>query len=934
MIAFDERDRMKSEFTAIPFALCLMLTFQSASAQPLSSRLKSESAQTLAADAREKGNAIRGSILFTNQKVGCTQCHVAGSRDLLGPDLTRFEKKQPDVFFVEALLEPSKVIRKGFETTAISTLSGKVITGRIIDQNDKQIVLRDSSPERRLITILRSDIDEIAPSQKSSMPDNLVDQLKNRNEFLDVLRYVFELSSTASSHPAHQHSPGGESISPELQGLVLLKEFNCEACHATNGTMGNPVAEKQAPNLAWSGGRIDPQYIQRYLTNPHEAKPGTTMPDVMSHLDSEQRTTAAHEITHYLTSLSDRTFSRQPLDAKSAQRGRELFHSVGCVACHSPRDRTGKETLAETSVALGPINQKYNLNGLSTFLEKPHEVRPSGRMPNMQLTHWEAFDLANYLLSDGAELESDSDGAFALDPQFVSRGKQRFTEFGCVQCHHINGTQIKPTALPLAMVDVKRGCLSTDAGPWPKYVIKDDQRTALQAALKRTSNDFSSQDVIDLNLTAMRCLNCHQRDNLGGVSAARNHHFQTTNMNLGPQGRIPPPLTNVGAKLNPKWMRQVLVSGRSIRPYMKTRMPQFGTGNVAPLVELFQKEDDLPTIKHGTFSDQKEIRKVGEELVGTVGLNCIVCHTFQLKQSANMSAVDLTEMAERLQKDWFYHYMRDPQRLSMNTVMPSFWPGGKAMRKDVLNGETDQQIEAIWQYLLDGRQARTPRGLIRKPIELLATDEAVMLRRSYPSIGKRGIGVGYPLQVNIGFDAEQLRLAMVWKGKFADPGGVWRSQGHGTVRPLGSRPLQFPKGPDLDDAKSRWIANDDRPPHHQFKGYSLDDKQRPTFRYVFKDVAIEDRFVDQIQAEEKVPFLQRTITLVPNGAAAHMTFRAAEGKTIVHEKSSTYLVDQSMRIRFPRKTTVEIIDVPTGKQLRVPIKVTDTKVTLVVDYIW
>ena len=87
-----------------------------------------------------------------------------------------------------------------------------------------------------------------------------------------------------------------------------------------------------------------------------------------------------------------------------------------------------------------------------------------------------------------------------------------------------------------------------------------------------------------MTLTTFRCVACHQRGDLGGVSPERNEYFQTTNPNLGPQGRIPPRLTGVGAKLRPKWMRQVLVGGRTIRPYMKTRMPQYGTGNVAHLV--------------------------------------------------------------------------------------------------------------------------------------------------------------------------------------------------------------------------------------------------------------------------------------------------------------------------------------------------------------
>ena len=58
--------------------------------------------------------------------------------------------------------------------------------------------------------------------------------------------------------------------------------------------------------------------------------------------------------------------------------------------------------------------------------------------------------------------------------------------------------------------------------------------------------------------------------------------------------------------------------------------------------------------------------------------------------------------------------------------MPSFWPGGKAIRTEILEGDTDLQIETLWHYLQDGRQARQPRGLDIQPIELVASDEAVM----------------------------------------------------------------------------------------------------------------------------------------------------------------------------------------------------------------
>ena len=170
-------------------------------------------------------------------------------------------------------------------------------------------------------------------------------------------------------------------------------------------------------------------------------------------------------------------------------------------------------------------------------------------------------------------------------------------------------------------------------------------------------------------------------------------------------------------------MRDVLVNRRSIRPYMKTRMPQFGEGNIGHLVELFGANDRLPETKFATFDDQKAMREKGHLLAGSKGLNCVACHTYQYKTSDTMPAVDLTEMTDRLRKDWFYQYMLAPQSFSLNTVMPSFWPGGKAIRKDV-EGDPEDQIEALWQYLIDGRQARAPSGVVREPLEIVVIDEA------------------------------------------------------------------------------------------------------------------------------------------------------------------------------------------------------------------
>ena len=153
----------------------------------LAQQLVQEKAEVLAREARAQGDASRGALIFHRADLGCFRCHTTGEKSArLGPDLALIGKDTSDVHLVESVLLPSKVIKKGFETVAITTKAGKTITGLLAEERGDAVVLRDSAQDGKLITILKKDIDERNDKGPSLMPEGLVNILSGRQEFLDL----------------------------------------------------------------------------------------------------------------------------------------------------------------------------------------------------------------------------------------------------------------------------------------------------------------------------------------------------------------------------------------------------------------------------------------------------------------------------------------------------------------------------------------------------------------------------------------------------------------------------------------------------------------------------------------------------------------------------------------------------------------------------
>ncbi|HZN32643.1 MAG TPA: PA14 domain-containing protein [Pirellulaceae bacterium] len=543
---------------------------------------------------------------------------------------------------------------------------------------------------------------------------------------------------------------------------------------------------------------------------------------------------------------------------------------------------------------------------------------------------------------------------FTVDAAKAARGREHFAALGCAACHalQIGGQAVAPTktAKPLAGLSLTQrtgaSCLSETANGTPRYALSPRQKEVLTAAIaasKQQPRDLGAGQIVQQTLVRFNCYACHDREQVGGVEEARNAFFQSDMPEMGDEGRLPPHLTGVGAKLQVEWLNAVLENGAKDRPYMFTRMPEFGLANVGTLVAGLAKADagairPAPETKVAPGDEEKRLKAAGRRLVGSQGLSCIKCHTFAGKRSTGIQALSLTTMTRRLRPEWFHHYLQNPLAYRPGTRMPTSFPDGKAVLSSVLEGSVEKQIAAMWSYLEAGDQAILPVGLVTGKIELMAFDEAVIYRNFIEGAGTRAIGVGYPDKLNLAFDANESRLAMLWHGGFIDANKHWNGRGAGFEGPLGDQILRLPDGPPLaalDDTAAEWPKRPAQELGYQFRGYRLVEKRNPVFLYSASGLEVED--YPRPVGSQDVFVMQRTITIAapPRGEKppANLWLRAIRAGQI-EPAGDNFKIDGKWDLKIASTTKPHIREQGGQSELLVPIAFDGNTAKIELTYDW
>lgn len=130
------------------------------------------------------GNPAQGKLLFTKH---CATCHkLFNEGGNVGPDLNPANRGDRD-FLLVSTVDPNSVIRSQYLNYVVTTQSGAVLQGVLVEQDAASITLVDAKAQR--LKIARSDIDAFKESTASLMPERLLEPLSPQ-ELRDLFAYL------------------------------------------------------------------------------------------------------------------------------------------------------------------------------------------------------------------------------------------------------------------------------------------------------------------------------------------------------------------------------------------------------------------------------------------------------------------------------------------------------------------------------------------------------------------------------------------------------------------------------------------------------------------------------------------------------------------------------------------------------------------------
>ncbi len=121
----------------------------------------------------------------------CYKCHqFNGNGGIVGPDLTGLFRRYSPEYLLETLIDPDKEISSQYQATVFEMEDGRIVVGRVANLNGNDyLVQTDMISPGELTVVNRDRIEDLRPSTKSPMPDDLLNTFSEA-DILDLMAFL------------------------------------------------------------------------------------------------------------------------------------------------------------------------------------------------------------------------------------------------------------------------------------------------------------------------------------------------------------------------------------------------------------------------------------------------------------------------------------------------------------------------------------------------------------------------------------------------------------------------------------------------------------------------------------------------------------------------------------------------------------------------
>ena len=502
------------------------------------------------------------------------------------------------------------------------------------------------------------------------------------------LDFLFEPISP--DHWSHTPSKDFRRYLDQRAGRTLFIEYRCGACHVESD--GRRLDDNLLPGINLDGinDRRYTAWLKDWILNPQSLGSHARMPSLFRGAKAVDEVSA---VVAFLRSTTAKKTSEAHLGIEGdVTAGKILFNDLNCIGCHQLGEG-GPD--GEDRISLDLVSQKFRRGDLVGFLRNPSEHYPAIQMPDFALTQREASNLAAFLAPNPAFAEVV---AVDVEPRLLREGRELVNQRGCMNCHEGLREELGESHKPkgIEIVNVENGCLASDLDlnrEGPEFSFRDDDRRVLRLLLE---NDRSSlkrevaREAAGRYLSSLRCSACHGE--LEGI----------------------PSVGHFGAKLTANWM-SLLLKGQveeKSRPWIAFRMPAFPAYSDQLAVGLSHRHGYSGQPSPEEAIDQ-ELANTGRQLISPIGgFSCVSCHgvgEMRPTQVFESEGINFALSGARLRKDYYRRWILNPLRIDPSTKMPVYFDEeGNSPLYDVLDGDTNRQLDAIWHYLLQGKDMIPP----------------------------------------------------------------------------------------------------------------------------------------------------------------------------------------------------------------------------------